>query len=315
MADGLRSPHDRLPSPPLILSQGLANPEVIRGWEMAVATMKPNEVAEITCSPEYAFGSAEGYQDKIPPGAIIVTRLQLLNWRTLQGAGSTDVEDTRDLTKKWREEIDEGTSPMTTWAAPPTVRKDSIGEATAEVNGENGGGSGPLAEAKAAMEKEQREEEQQQGEGIDGFSPPSTPRVEAIPEDANKGMKVDIDDMAMKNKLNPNQVVIGTAPQYKWKERAGYMEVVVPVPEEVKKEDVLVHLTNRVLTVGFKTPEKKESWIIGGDLFGPIELESSFWVLSKDYTDELTEGKTCVEVRLEKKEPMRRIWSTVFKDQ
>ena len=54
--------------------QGLERPEVIPGWELAVAGMKPNEIAEITCAPEYAFGAAEGYEEKIPPGATIITR-------------------------------------------------------------------------------------------------------------------------------------------------------------------------------------------------------------------------------------------------
>jgi HSP20 family molecular chaperone IbpA len=213
---------------------------------------------------------------------------------------------------------------MTEWAAPPTTKTKKGakegGKAKVEEVTDVGSG-GPLADAQAAMEKQQQQQQQaasSSSSSIDEeFSPMSTPRVEAMPEDINKGMKVDVDDLSAQQKLNKNQVVIGTAPQYKWKERAGFLELVVPVPEGVKKEDVLVHLTNRVLMVGFKTPEKKEKeqWVVGGDLFGPIELAESFWVLSKDYTDELTEGKTCIEVRLEKKEPMRRIWSTVFKDQ
>ena len=236
------------------------------------------------------------------------------------------MEDTRDLTKKWREEIDQGTSPMTEWAAPPTTKGRSGGKEGGKVaDGASVISGGPLADAQAAMEKQQEKEQQQQQQQASSsfssvdeeFSPMSSPRVEAMPEDLNKGMKIDVDDPSAQQKLNKNQVVIGTAPQYKWKERAGFLELVVPVPEGVKKEDVLVHLTNRVLMVGFKTPEKKEKeqWVVGGDLYGPIELAESFWVLSKDYTDELTEGKTCIEVRLEKKEPMRRIWSTVFKDQ
>ena len=67
---------------------------MISGWELAVASMKPNEIAEVVCRPEYAFGAAEGYEDKIPPGSTIVTRLQLLDWRTLKGAGSTDMQGT-----------------------------------------------------------------------------------------------------------------------------------------------------------------------------------------------------------------------------
>lgn len=65
---------------------------MIPGWELALATMKPNEIAEIVCRPEYAFGPSEGYEERIPPGSTIVTRMQLLNWRSLKGAGSTDVQ-------------------------------------------------------------------------------------------------------------------------------------------------------------------------------------------------------------------------------
>lgn len=39
--------------------------------------------------------------------------------------------------------------------------------------------------------------------------------------------------------------------------------------------------------------------MIGGDLYGPIDLQASFWVLAKDDggDDELTQGQTCIEVR------------------
>jgi hypothetical protein len=43
--------------------------------------------------------------------------------------------------------------------------------------------------------------------------------------------------------------------RYRWKEKADFLELVVPVPEEVQKRDVLFHLTNRVLMVGFKDTE------------------------------------------------------------
>lgn len=80
-------------------TQGLEKPEVIAGWELAVASMKPNEIAEVVCRPEYAFGDSQGYEDKIPPGSTIVTRLQLLDWRTLKGAGSTDVQGEEGRTR------------------------------------------------------------------------------------------------------------------------------------------------------------------------------------------------------------------------
>jgi hypothetical protein len=46
--------------------------------------------------------------------------------------------------------------------------------------------------------------------------------------------------------------------------------------------------------------------VIGGDLYGPIDLQASFWVLAKDDggDDELTQGQTCIEVGLPP--PIRR---------
>jgi hypothetical protein len=45
------------------------------------------------CQSGYAFGS-EGYQDKIPGGATIVSRIQLLNWRSLKSSASTNITGT-----------------------------------------------------------------------------------------------------------------------------------------------------------------------------------------------------------------------------
>lgn len=45
--------------------------EVIKAWDIAVATMKVGEVCHITCKPEYAYGSA-GSPPKIPPNATLV---------------------------------------------------------------------------------------------------------------------------------------------------------------------------------------------------------------------------------------------------
>lgn len=45
--------------------------EVIKAWDIGVATMKVGEVCHITCKPEYAYGSA-GSPPKIPPNATLV---------------------------------------------------------------------------------------------------------------------------------------------------------------------------------------------------------------------------------------------------
>eukprot|EP00952_Eustigmatos_sp_NYUAD-ZCMA_P005424 23703-Eustigmatos_ZCMA.PRE.1 len=103
--------------------------------------------------------------------------------------------------------------------------------------------------------------------------------------------------------------------RYKWREGQEWLELMVPVPNEVSKKDVLVHMTPKVLMVGFRTKEGQENWIVGGELFGAIESGGSFWVLNRETNDELAQGRLCVEVRLEKKEPLRRIWATVFKEE
>ena len=89
----------------------------------------------------------------------------------------------------------------------------------------------------------------------------------------------------------------------------------MPVPDDVRKSDVLFHMTPRVLMLGFKHRDGKENWVVGGELFGAVDMDGCFWVLNQNIaSDELTEGKTCIEVRLEKKEPFKRIWASVFKD-
>ncbi|NWI12793.1 FKBP4 isomerase, partial [Crypturellus soui] len=49
----------------------LGKGNVIKAWDIAVATMKAGEICRITCKPEYAYGSA-GSPPKIPPNATLI---------------------------------------------------------------------------------------------------------------------------------------------------------------------------------------------------------------------------------------------------
>ncbi|XP_037702964.1 peptidyl-prolyl cis-trans isomerase FKBP4 isoform X2 [Choloepus didactylus] len=67
----------------------LGKGEVIKAWDIAIATMKVGEVCHITCKPEYAYGSA-GSPPKIPPNATLVFEVELFEFK---GEDLTEDED------------------------------------------------------------------------------------------------------------------------------------------------------------------------------------------------------------------------------
>lgn len=52
---------------------------MIKAWDAAVATMKLNELAKITCRYDYAYG-VEGSPPTIPPKATLLFEVELLGW-------------------------------------------------------------------------------------------------------------------------------------------------------------------------------------------------------------------------------------------
>ncbi|XP_045151829.1 peptidyl-prolyl cis-trans isomerase FKBP4 [Echinops telfairi] len=67
----------------------LGKGEVIKAWDIAVATMKVGEVCHITCKPEYAYGLA-GSPPKIPSNATLVFEVELFEFK---GEDLTEEED------------------------------------------------------------------------------------------------------------------------------------------------------------------------------------------------------------------------------
>jgi len=57
----------------------LGKGEVIKGWDLGIATMKKGEVAKFTLAPEFAYG-AEGSVPKIPPNSTLVFTVELLSF-------------------------------------------------------------------------------------------------------------------------------------------------------------------------------------------------------------------------------------------
>ncbi|XP_076471077.1 peptidyl-prolyl cis-trans isomerase FKBP4-like [Babylonia areolata] len=53
--------------------------EVIKAWDTGVANMRKNELARITCAPDYAYGE-RGMPPKIPENATLIFEVELLSW-------------------------------------------------------------------------------------------------------------------------------------------------------------------------------------------------------------------------------------------
>ncbi|XP_029010304.1 peptidyl-prolyl cis-trans isomerase FKBP4 isoform X2 [Betta splendens] len=67
----------------------LGKGQVIKAWDIGVATMKVGELCQLICKPEYAYGSA-GSPPKIPPMATLVFEVELFEFR---GEDITQDED------------------------------------------------------------------------------------------------------------------------------------------------------------------------------------------------------------------------------
>ncbi|KAG9337299.1 hypothetical protein JZ751_028867 [Albula glossodonta] len=65
----------------------LGKGQVIKAWDLGIATMKIGEVCQLICKPEYAYGSA-GSPPKIPPNATLLFEVRA---RHYHGNADSDV--------------------------------------------------------------------------------------------------------------------------------------------------------------------------------------------------------------------------------
>jgi FK506-binding protein 1 len=54
--------------------------QVIKGWDEGVAQMSVGQRANLTCSPDYAYGQ-RGYPGVIPPNSTLVFDVELIEIR------------------------------------------------------------------------------------------------------------------------------------------------------------------------------------------------------------------------------------------
>jgi FK506-binding protein 4/5 len=57
----------------------LGRGQVIKGWDLCVASMKKGEQCRLTLAPEFAYGEA-GSPPKIPPNSTLIFDMELLKW-------------------------------------------------------------------------------------------------------------------------------------------------------------------------------------------------------------------------------------------
>ncbi|KAF1585396.1 Peptidyl-prolyl cis-trans isomerase FKBP5, partial [Eudyptes moseleyi] len=68
LANGKKFDSSRDRNEPFVFSLGKG--QVIKAWDIGVATMKKGEICYLLCKPEYAYGSA-GSAPKIPSNATL----------------------------------------------------------------------------------------------------------------------------------------------------------------------------------------------------------------------------------------------------
>mmetsp|Transcript_9990 Transcript_9990/g.21978 ORF Transcript_9990/g.21978 Transcript_9990/m.21978 type:complete len:572 (-) Transcript_9990:468-2183(-) len=77
LSDGSKFDSSRDRGQPFVFTLGQG--QVIKGWDVGVATMKRGEVAKFTLAPEFAYG-ASGSPPKIPENATLVFEVELISW-------------------------------------------------------------------------------------------------------------------------------------------------------------------------------------------------------------------------------------------
>ncbi|XP_043664793.1 FK506-binding protein 59 isoform X1 [Vespula pensylvanica] len=77
LLDGTKFDSSRDRNEPFKFNLGMSN--VIKAWDIGVATMKKGEIAMLTCAPEYAYGET-GSPPKIQPNTTLKFEIEMIDW-------------------------------------------------------------------------------------------------------------------------------------------------------------------------------------------------------------------------------------------
>lgn len=265
---------------------GVEPRQVILGWEISLYTMYEGEVAELLIQPEYGFKN--GAPDIIPSNIAIKTELELVKIKPHFSRMYKSVGYNESIKDELVANMEKGYSPMVDEVlSDDEFTKDEVISPSAEVdritnlNSEHK----KIYEDTEVTPQQQEQQQSPSGRSTKKFFDPAT-------------MKED-----------PNQQVMGTSVGHFWIETPTTMEVNIPVPETVTKQDIIISLSPNTLNVTLKSGEV----LLYGPLQGRIIPSECVWaILPRDIYSTTEYKGPKIQLSLEKSHGYKQIWASVL---
>jgi hypothetical protein len=280
---------------PLELRLGVEPSEAIRGWEIALQTMRPGEKALVTCAAAYAYG-AQGAPPRIPPDATLAFELDLVGWRApLRGGGATAA----GISRRWIDKLvalqEEGIS-MPTASANEMLHEMVREENAAARAGDDLSAASDDADADAGLSTADMRALRVRGEALkrkaQGGQAARPPDLEVV----GGGL---VGEPIVQQLYKKSA---GSADRHTWVEGRNDLEVYVPLPDGVGVRDVSVSIERRRLSL------RAGALVLEGALVRELDLEASSWLIQPASAD----APRSLYLLLVKRDPKSERWGSVF---